>query len=187
MSINNILITPECKLDIAMPIWHCKETHSIKMPKVENDVMKTIKELTWSDVPFFRKTINLFSFGNKKKHTENVLELFTTSGLYEIIHFSKNELLMVGILPMGNKNKTLELGDNKIENFQKMGNPKTVKVAMNFLLHNNVLITETRNLPTDNYARIFFTIYWSIIRFGSGLIRKSWLKGIRNKVLKNIE
>lgn len=178
------MIKPECKLDIAMPHWSFKETHKIKMPQVENDVMKIIKELTWADVPFFRKTINLFAFRNGKKQNENVLELFTNSGLYDIIYSSKHELLMVGILPIGDKTKKLELGDNKIISFQNMDNPKTVKVAMNFFLHNGELSTETRNLPTDNFALVFFTIYWSIIRFGSGLIRKSWLKGIRNKVLK---
>jgi hypothetical protein len=36
--------------------------------------------------------------------------------------------------------------------------------------------TETRALATDSRSRRRFARYWRLIRFGSGAIRRSWLR-----------
>jgi hypothetical protein len=43
-----------------------------------------------------------------------------------------------------------------------------------------VLTTETRVLGTDRRTRRLFAVYWFVIRGGSGLIRRVWLRGIRH-------
>lgn len=179
------MITTNSILDEIMPKWQSREIHKIEMPDTKGNVMKVIEELTWADVPFFRKSINLLSFGKKKYPNDKVLDLFINSGLYKIAYSSADELVLVGILPVSDKTKKIELGINKLEDFKKLNDAKTVKIAMNFLLRDNILSTETRNKPTDRYSCIFFTAYWLMIRFGSGFIRRSWLKGIRSKILKN--
>lgn len=56
-----------------------------------------------------------------------------------------------------------------------------VKVALNFLYRDGRLRTETRVLPTTRAAGRLFLPYWLSIRAGGGLIRRSWLKGIRQR------
>ncbi len=43
------------------------------------------------------------------------------------------------------------------------------------------LITETRVRGTDRRSTALFAPYWAIIRFPSGLIRRSWLAGIERR------
>lgn len=172
------------KLDIVMPNWYNREIHKINIPIIQGDIMNVVENLTWSDVSFFRMTINFLSFKNKKKSDEKILDLFTKSDLYKIIHRSTEELILVGVLPLADKSYKLKIDKNDLRGFQLMERPKTVKVAMNFLYRDGVLSTETRNLPTGQLATVLFTMYWTFIRIGSGLIRKSWLKGVNKKVIK---
>jgi hypothetical protein len=44
-----------------------------------------------------------------------------------------------------------------------------------------VLSTETRVLGTDPGARRRFRVYWTVVRPGSGLIRRDWLRAIRKR------
>jgi hypothetical protein len=41
--------------------------------------------------------------------------------------------------------------------------------------------TETRIFATDEVARRKLAFYWLVIRPGSALIRRDWLKAIRNR------
>jgi len=58
--------------------------------------------------------------------------------------------------------------------------PGHVKAAMNFRPEaadgGAVLTTETRVRATDDVSRRCFRRYWRVIRGGSGLIRRSWLR-----------
>jgi hypothetical protein len=58
--------------------------------------------------------------------------------------------------------------------------PGYVKAVMSFTADaaegGALLTTETRVLATDDAARLRFARYWRLIRPGSGLIRRSWLR-----------
>ncbi len=62
------------------------------------------------------------------------------------------------------------------------------KVATNLLLKgcqdgSTVLSTETRIAATDASARRKFAAYWTIIRPGSALIRREWLRSIERRAI----
>jgi len=64
--------------------------------------------------------------------------------------------------------------------------PGTARVAWNFTIieqKNGVceLATETRVKSSDTKSRRYFSLYWAVIRPGSGLIRRFMLRSIRKK------
>lgn len=62
------------------------------------------------------------------------------------------------------------------EDWRAFAEPGYVKAAMNFLSSDGLLETETRIRATDAVSRLRFARYWRVIRPGSGLIRRSWLR-----------
>jgi hypothetical protein len=59
-------------------------------------------------------------------------------------------------------------------------------IAMNFLVRPNgprgsVVSTATRVFATDPEARRTFATYWRVIYPGSAIIRRSWLRAIRQR------
>ena len=69
--------------------------------------------------------------------------------------------------------------------FSGFGDPGWAKVAVNFraLARDGgaVVSTETRILGTDDAARRNFRRYWRVIQPGSSLIRRAWLRSIKNR------
>ncbi|MDQ2980780.1 MAG: hypothetical protein M3R26_00435 [Actinomycetota bacterium] len=62
--------------------------------------------------------------------------------------------------------------------------PGYVKAAMNFRAETGVLSTETRIKATDPASHRRFACYWRLIRPGSGLIRRSWLRAAKRRAEK---
>ena len=54
-------------------------------------------------------------------------------------------------------------------------------MAINWRLDGTTLSTETRVLATDEASRRAFRRYWLVIRPFSGLIRRVWLRAIRQR------
>jgi hypothetical protein len=71
-------------------------------------------------------------------------------------------------------------GVSSAEDWRKFSAPGFVKAVMNFRAEPTeggaLLTTETRVLATDEGSRRVFGRYWRVIRTGSGLIRRSWLR-----------
>ena len=59
--------------------------------------------------------------------------------------------------------------------------PGFVKVVMNFRADGSCLTTETRIRATDPRSCARFRRYWRVIRPGSGLIRRSWLRAAKRR------
>jgi hypothetical protein len=71
------------------------------------------------------------------------------------------------------------------EEFTAFTEPGFVKAAMNFRFEpqgeGTLLTTETRVLATDPASRRRFRRYWLVIRSGSGLTRRSWLRAAKRR------
>lgn len=78
-------------------------------------------------------------------------------------------------------------GAENAREFAVFNQPGFVRVATNFYVDEAGddgfvrVTTETRVKAIDADARRRFTRYWRLIRPGSGLIRRSWLKAIRHR------
>ena len=68
--------------------------------------------------------------------------------------------------------------------FAAFAQPGFLRVAFNFSIDNGVISTETRIQALDESARRKFSIYWTLVRLGSGWIRISWLRAVRRRALQ---
>jgi hypothetical protein len=72
--------------------------------------------------------------------------------------------------------------------FAAFNQPGYAKAAMNLCVHEvNVrceLETETRVYATDEAARRAFARYWLVVRPGSGMIRRVWLRAAKKRAEK---
>ncbi|MDR2974336.1 MAG: hypothetical protein LBV00_06440 [Propionibacteriaceae bacterium] len=174
------LPTQPMVLDQAMPTWWQHEVHSIPLPPSHGDVMEAADKLTWGEVPFFHGLLTALSLGLRRLPDDvRVLALFEHGG-YAVIHRSPDELLAAGLLRLSTRHYSMNLGDDPVVGFRRLAEPG-VKVALNFLSRDGMLRTETRVQPTTRAAKAVFLPYWAGVRVGGGLIRRSWLRGIRQR------
>ncbi len=73
-----------------------------------------------------------------------------------------------------------ELG--RADDFAAFAEPGAVRVATDVTVSDGLLRTETRIAATDAPARRRFRAYWLLIRPGSGLIRREWLRAIARRI-----
>lgn len=169
-------------LDRAMPEWAWNEYHSVPLADPCASVTDVADALRWSDVPGFRRIMRASSFGRvARRGDERVLELFER-GPYVPAHRDAEELLYVGVLQL-RPDASLDFGDDAVSGFRDAAPRRAVKVAMNFLYRDGILSTETRCLASDALMARAFSLYWLGIRAGSGVIRGSWLRGIRRRAI----
>ena len=73
-----------------------------------------------------------------------------------------------------------QAGVSSAEDWKRFTAPGYVKAVMNFTAEpaegGALLTTKTRVLATDDASRRRFARYWRVIRPGSALIRRSWLR-----------
>ena len=67
--------------------------------------------------------------------------------------------------------------------FAAFNEPGFLRVAVNFEISPRLISTETRIQALDDSARRKFSLYWTLIRPGSGWIRMAWLRAIRRRAL----
>jgi hypothetical protein len=69
--------------------------------------------------------------------------------------------------------------------FAAFNQPGYAKAAMSISVHEVTgrceLVTETRVFATDPAARRAFSRYWLVIRLGSGIIRRVWLRAAKKR------
>jgi hypothetical protein len=58
-----------------------------------------------------------------------------------------------------------------------------VFAAMNFHFDGATLSTETRVHAATTRAKLAFGAYWLLIRAGSGILRRAWLRAVRRRAL----
>ena len=106
-----------------------------------------------------------------------VLEGFRRMGFRKIAEEPEQELVVAGIgrfwTPSGGLRKVTD-----VDQFLHFQEPGYAKVAFNFRLVDGEISTETRIAATDARARRRFGLYWMLIRPGSGLIRREWLRAL---------
>lgn len=174
-------------LDRALPTWDWNDSHSIKTPAAADQVIDAANALTWNDVPLFRRIMTAASLGRvPEDRGARVLDFFD-QGPYILAHRDSDELVYVGFLRPRHAADFLDFDGDPITGFRDASPAGTVKVAMNFLYRDGLLSTETRCQATDRFSARAFGMYWLLIRTGSGIVRRSWLRGITRVLRKNHE
>lgn len=168
-------------LEQAMPDWKHREVHQIRIPATDANVMDVVEQLTWNRVPVFRGILRMVGLGTRRYPADGRVLTALLSGPYTVLYRSPAELVIGGVVSLRQR-EIPALGDDAVSGFRSLRGPGLVKAAINFSVDGQTLSTETRVLPLGRRARLLFQLYWLVIRAGSGIIRRSWLRGVRAEI-----
>lgn len=165
-------------IDEAMPDCDRREVHRRATAAPEAAVWEAVHELRASELKAMKALMGIRTLGRRVDRSDRtVLEGFRGMGFRLIAEDPGRELVVGGIgrfwTPSGGLRKVTDK-----DQFQSFQEPGYAKVAFNFRLEEGQLSTETRIAGTDAKARRLFGLYWLLIRPGSGLIRREWLRAI---------
>jgi len=165
-------------LDQVMPNFDRSEVHRRRTAASPAAVWDAIHELQASEMRVMRALMGLRTLGRRAGDgDQTVLAGFERMGFRKLADEPCRELVVAGIgqfwKPSGGLRKVTDE-----EQFLGFEAPGYAKVAFNFRLLDGELTTETRIAGTDAGARRRFGLYWLLIRPGSGLIRREWLRAL---------
>ena len=179
-------------LDRTLPTFHFNEVHSLAVAAAPQQVYRAIKDVTAADILFFRTLVWLRRFGrpgpesilNPSPHRP-VLDVATNTTFVTLAD-TPNELV-VGTVVVAPPAAARSVRQFTREEFIALRSRSGFALAaMNFAIERVadgtcIVSTETRVYATDPRTRRRFAAYWRVIYPGSALIRRMWLRAIRER------
>jgi hypothetical protein len=177
------------RLDEFLPRWHYNEVHATSVAASPARVMRAIREVTPSEIAFFRLLMALRGLGFRKgaaaATSRPLLEGALRRGFLVLAEDADRELVL-GVAgrfwrPSG---QTVPVASP--QEFLEFDRPGCAKAAIDFRIEEarggrTRVTTETRILGIDAHARRRFGFYWSIVHPGSAFIRRMWLAAIKKR------
>lgn len=163
-----------------MPKYDRSEVHRCASDAPPAAVWAAIHDLRGDELRLMRALMGLRSLGRSRGGAETVLRGFQRMGFRVIAEEPDSELVVAGIGRFWQPSGGLRRVEGA-DQFAAFAEPGYAKVAFNFQLGDGRLSTETRIAATDAQARRRFGMYWMLIRPGSGLIRREWLRAIARR------
>ena len=156
------------RLDAFMPRWQFNERHAIHVDAPPERVYAAIRAVTADDIRFFRILTAIRRLGRPlppgilNASREPILDLATRTSFRWLANDPPRELVV----------------GTRIA--------RDTTATMNFLVTADArggsnLSTETRVYAATAPAARAFAVYWRIIRPGSDIIRRSWLRAIKRR------
>ena len=158
-------------LDQVMPLWQFAERHAIHVAAPPERVFAAVREVTPNEILLFRTLTSIRRLGRpappsilNAPENEPLLHLATRTSFRYLADDPPHEIVVGTILIR----------------------PRAVLAAMNFLVTpdgrgGSLLSTETRVVANTDDARRHFSRYWRVILPGSDIIRRMWLRAIKNR------
>jgi hypothetical protein len=185
------IAAPRTRLDEFVPVYQFGEFHEIRVAASREQTYGAIKDVTAGEIFLFRALTAIRRFGRPGPESilnaperRPLLDVATHSGFLLLAEDPGREIVIgtAVIVPPGWRPK----GRPTPEGFKRLHAPGFALAAMNFRLddagpHACHVTTETRVYATDAGARRRFVAYWRVIYPGSALIRRMWLRAIRER------
>jgi hypothetical protein len=170
-------------IDQVMPSCDRREVHGRKTAASPHSLWQAVHDLRADELTAMRVLMGFRTLGRKVGDSDRtVLEGFKRMGFREVVQEPDRELVMAGIGRFWTPSGGLRRVTGK-EQFLSFQEPGYAKVAFNFRIVDGELSTETRIAATNAHARRRFGLYWTLIRPGSGLIRREWLRALDRRAL----
>lgn len=193
--------TPRTQLDQFVPAWQFNEFHSVRIAAPKEKVYTALKQVTAEEILFFHTLVWLRRAG--RPGPESILNPPPNTPLLDVatrttfilLAEEPNQEIAFGTLvavPRGWRPR----GERTPEAYKALlasQQPGFVPAVMNFRLEDcdatagqaavpcTLLTTETRIHATDASSRRTFAGYWRVIYPGSSLIRRMWLRAIKQR------
>ena len=174
------------KLDELLPRYDFHEVHATRITAPPPEALATVKAATPAEMPLVRLLFALRSLPALVARRGGLPADPRRPLLEQMVEF--------GFVPLADEPDEVVLGYlgqpwkltggamprlRSAAEWSAFGEPGYVKAAMNFRADGTMLTTETRIHATDAGSRRRFGRYWRLIRPGSGLVRRSWLRAAR--------
>ena len=183
-------------LDEILPDYHFNEVHSTIVQAAPDRIFRAIKESTPADIPLMRTLFWIRSLparltGQRYNTLTDEPLLDQSSSFAErwlMLAEARNQEVVFGIIY-----QPWKLSGGEVyrvanpDHFLRFDRPGYVKIAANFHLGESEgtpgleVRTETRIYATDPTVRRKFALYWRLIYPGSALLRRMWLKSIKQR------
>lgn len=168
-------------LDQVMPCYDRNEVHRLRTTASPAALWEAVHALPAGDLAAMRLLMGIRTLGRRVGGDgQTVLEGFERMGFRAVAEEPGRELVVVGIGQFWKPSGGLRRVTDE-EQFLHFQDPGYAKVAFNFRVLDGELSTETRIAGTDAGARRRFGLYWLLIRPGSGLIRREWLRALERR------
>lgn len=152
------------RLDEIAPRWQFRERHTLRIDAPPERIYAALRAVTAREIRFFLSFTAIRRLGRRGKPgilnpppDEPILDVATRTG-FELLADDPPREIVIG----------LRIG-------------RDVFAAMNFHIDGGVLSTETRVHAATRRAALAFGAYWLLIRAGSGILRRTWLRAIRRR------
>jgi hypothetical protein len=181
------------KLEEALPEYDFRERHVRHIEASPERVDKAVRAVTLGDMPLAQVLFALRAVPARlvrRPRRERPMDVPLLGHALNLgfgpLGDERGEEVAIGMIGQpwklaGGEWRRFELP----EEFVAFAEAGFVKAAMNFRFEphgsGTRLTTETRVLATDHASRRRFRRYWRVIRPGSGLIRRSWLRAAERR------
>jgi hypothetical protein len=157
-------------IDVFLPAWDVREVHSIELPVAPGEALRLARGLRFGSDPLVRALLRIRGVGAGG----TVVDAFHRLG-FELLVDEPTQLVVGGAgRPWSPRSRIGPFRDAR---------PGTVRVAADFraepAVSGSLLTTETRIAAVDDAARRSFRRYWRVVGPCSALIRRRWLRAIR--------
>ena len=185
-----LAVAPASELDRVAPSYQFHEVHRTTVSATPDRAYRAIKEVTASEILFFRELTWLRRLG--RPGPENILRAPEHQPLLDVatrttfitLADSPREIVVgtVVIAPPGTRARSVSADE-----FAALAaRPGHALATMNFVVTPLAdgtcdVSTETRVFATDESARRRFAAYWRLINLGSAFIRLMWLRAIKRR------
>lgn len=180
------------RLDVLMPAWHFRELHTIRVAAPPERAFAAIEAVRADEIFLFRTLTwirrggrpvpeSILNAGNR----DPLIDVALRGGFERLADDPPRELVIgtVVAVPAG-------AADTLTPQLLLNPPPGYAVAAMNFLVtpdgpNRSVVSTETRVFANGSAARRRFAAYWRVIYPGSALIRRMWLRAVRDRAEGN--
>ena len=161
-------------IDEVLPRYDVRASHSIAVAAPPERVFDAVREVTVAEAPL--ASLLLLLRGIRASRRRPIIEELPER--YAVVaEEPARELVIGGVAQPWRPGFGVRTGVD----FAPFDEPGYAKIAVNFLFARGRLSTETRVALTDEPARRKFARYWLLVRFGSALLRRSWLRAIKRR------
>jgi len=181
-------------LDRFLPACHFREFHSTWVPAARDAVYRALKEVTADEIFLFRTLVAIRRLGRRATpgildppRGEALLAVAARTG-FLVLEDRPSEEIVLGTLVVSPDGPAPIAPASPLE-FEAVALRSGVALAaMNFRVTDAAggtrLTTETRVFAPDRSVRRRFALYWAVIRPGSGMIRRMWLRAVKRRALR---
>jgi hypothetical protein len=179
-------------LDDWLPRYEFGEAHSVIVLAARDQVFMALREVTPLEIPMLRLLFavrslpHLLSRSGRTalRRTEPLLDQMLAEG-FLMLDESDDEVVL-GVVGQFWKMRGRPVPLRDASEFKSYSQDDCAKAAVNFRLQEAapagfVLTTETRVTVPNTEARRRFAAYWGVIRPGSSIIRRSWLRAVKRR------